>query len=176
MAPCRALSARDLWSPLMAFDTDLVEIYGRLKARAISKCLNFSDAADLVQETMVRCMERRDQFEAGTNLYGWAARVMNNLLIDKYRKKTETLVEADTLSALGGSVESGVAIKLDILKCLEGLPESQRQPLLLNSVQGFTAQEIADQLSTKLNTVLSQLARARKLFGACINQAPALAT
>jgi RNA polymerase sigma-70 factor (ECF subfamily) len=156
----------------MAFDEDLLAIYAPLKALAIAKCLNYQDAEDIVHAALVRCMEKRDQFEMGSNLYGWAAKIMTNIIIDKYRKKTELLVEDDTLSSLGGSTESGASIKMDIIKCLEELPESQRQPLLLNSVEGFTAKEIAQQLSSKLNTVLSQLARARKAFGQCIEQAP----
>ena len=163
---------------VLAQETDffeqLVALYGPLMAFAMKKRLSVPDAQDLVQEALTRSMERRAQFESGTNLYGWTVKIMTNLMIDKYRKKKEVLVGDDTLGALGGNVESGVSTMLDIRKCLDQLPESQRQPLLMNAAQGFTAREIADLLSSKLNTVLSQLARGRKAFGECIGQVPEL--
>jgi len=154
------------------FDQALVGLYGPLKGMALAKTNNYSDAEDLVQQTLLKCLERENTFQPGTNLVAWAVTVLKNLNIDNYRKKTEVLVEGETLEFLGGSVEEGVSNKIDILKCLEVLSVKQREVLLLNVNEGWTAKEIAEMLGSKINTVLSQMARARKRFGLCIDAEP----
>ena len=58
-------------------------------ARAITRDPDL--AADLVHDTFVRAMERRDQF-AGGSLGAWMRRILHNLAIDRVRRSSREIV------------------------------------------------------------------------------------
>lgn len=157
----------------MDFKQELLALYGRLMAKALAICLNAIDAEDLTQATMLRCLERETSYQSETNLFGWAATIMKNIHIDRLRKKTEIGVEKETLETLSGGEDSGDALRIDIIKCLEELTEVRREVILLNSIVGKTAREISEDMSISLNTILSHIARGRLEFSACINSTTA---
>jgi RNA polymerase sigma factor (sigma-70 family) len=47
---------------------------------------NNADAQDLVQDTLLKAMRARDQFEAGTNMRAWLLRILTNTFINRYRR------------------------------------------------------------------------------------------
>ena len=42
---------------------------------------NKNDAADLVQSTCLRALEKAHYFEEGTNLFSWTSKIMFNLFL-----------------------------------------------------------------------------------------------
>ena len=152
----------------MDFKQELLALYGRLMAKALAICLNATDAEDLTQATMLRCLERETSYQSGTNLFGWAATIMKNIHLDRLRKKTEIGVEKETLETLSGGEDSGDALRIDIIKCLKELAEVRREVILLNTIVGKTAREISEDMSISLNTILSHIARGRLDFSNCM--------
>jgi len=49
----------------------------------------------------------------------------------------------------------------DINRCIQQLPDQQRQVLLLVTVEGFTYQQVAKIIASPVGTVMSRLSRAR---------------
>src|SRR6202050_208531 len=47
---------------------------------------NPTEAEDLVQDTLVKAMRARHQFQPGTNLKAWLFRIVTNTFINKYRR------------------------------------------------------------------------------------------
>ena len=45
-----------------------------------------TEAEDLVQDTIVKAMRARDQFQPGTNLKAWLLRILTNTFINRYRR------------------------------------------------------------------------------------------
>lgn len=45
------------------------------------------ESEELAQETMVRAMERRESFQAGSNLRAWLMRIATNAFLDQCRRK-----------------------------------------------------------------------------------------
>ena len=73
----------------MFANTDLLEHQTRLTKFAYKLTRNQADAEDLVQNTLVRAIEKKELFQEGTNLYSWLSKIMYNLFVSAYRRKTK---------------------------------------------------------------------------------------
>lgn len=123
-------------------------------------------AEDLVQETMLRAWRAFDQFETGTHCKGWLFRIMFNVLSKqrlkaRSRPATVSIEEHEQVHELASPAESPRLSATEMLAALDALPVEQRAVLILSVVEGFTCQEIADQLEIPIGTVMSRLGRAR---------------
>ena len=160
----------------MSFGDKLWQLYRPLMSEALKLCDgNRSDAQDIVQAAMLKCLENQEKFKEGTNLYAWAVTILKNHRIDLIRKKTPDFVDPETLKEHAETnedhpdkKEKDSILKLSIQRCLDSLNETRRSVLILNA-QGQTAREISELLGFSINTALSHLARAKKSFGACID-------
>jgi RNA polymerase sigma-70 factor, ECF subfamily len=142
---------------------------------------NKADAEDLVQETYLKAYRSFHTFEAGTNLRAWLFRILTNTYINLYRKrqKNPTQNDLDDIedlylyrriggqegAKLGRSTEDEVLdhfTEAEVAQAVQSLPENFRIPVLLADVEGFSYQEIADQLEIPIGTVMSRLHRGRK--------------
>ena len=66
-----------------------VELLGHLDTLYGVSCRmtkSTAEAEDLVQDTVVKAMRARDQFEPGTNLKAWLLRILTNTFINRYRR------------------------------------------------------------------------------------------
>ena len=61
-------------------------------------------ADDLVQDTIVRTLQKRHAFAPGTNLQAWAFTVMRNLFYSEYRSRRREVEDVDGLHAARLSV------------------------------------------------------------------------
>lgn len=142
---------------------------------------NQDDAADLVQRTCLRVLERADQYEARGKFPSWLMRIAHRIWINEIRSRSirqqKTLSPA-TSTTLDSSVEEGKAIDgegflepesnimlHEVHDAVENLPEAQRLVMLLVSVEGYSYKEAAEILEVPIGTIMSRLARARLLIG-----------
>src|SRR6187431_1157591 len=68
------------------FETEAIAQLSALLGVASRLTRNPADAQDLVQDTLVKAMRARSQFEAGTNMRAWLLRILTNTFINKYRR------------------------------------------------------------------------------------------
>ena len=136
-----------------------------------------TDAEDLVQETFVRALAARRQFEPGTNMKAWLTRILHNFFFDHYRQSKRWVVAEEgarpeanyweQLPAENPGPESHVLRKeLDeqITEVLKKIPEEFRAPIVLVDVGEFSYEESAAILSCPIGTVRSRISRGRKLM------------
>lgn len=143
---------------------------------------NNADAEDLVQETYLRAYKSFDSFTEGTNLRAWLFRILTNIHISNYRRRSRRPVESELseidnmylyrrLGRDGRSVSLGRSAEDELLSSLtskevhmavESLPEIHRLAVLLADVEGFTYSEIAEILDVPVGTVMSRIHRGRK--------------
>ncbi|TQV82273.1 RNA polymerase sigma factor [Denitrobaculum tricleocarpae] len=141
----------------------LPSLLARLWRFAMVLSHNEETAAELVQKTCLRALQRSDQFEAGTQLDRWTFSIMASLWKNELR--------AERIRRGGGFVEAEEALIADNREKLEtqiflnqvltSLPEAQRSTVLLVYVEGLTYAEAAATLAVPLGTVMSRLANAR---------------
>jgi len=151
---------------------DVAQRYGRkIYNFAYRLTGNPDDAADLVQEVLLRVRKGLDGYEPGS-FEGWLWRITRNAFLDgvrrKQRRPTSPLPEGDH-DSLGASpspdeVLAGVRLSDDIQAALLKLPFEFREAVVLCDVVGLTYDEIADATDVPVGTVRSRIHRGRKLL------------
>lgn len=137
------------------------------------------DADDLVQETYMKAFRFFDKFESGTNCKAWLFRILKNSFINDYRKQTKVpnKVDYEDVQNFYENIKSDEVesrhyeldafsnlLDDDVSKAITELPDDFRTVVILNDIEGFTYEEIADFVDIPVGTVRSRLHRARKML------------
>ncbi|MBK6981993.1 MAG: sigma-70 family RNA polymerase sigma factor [Betaproteobacteria bacterium] len=124
-------------------------------------CRDRGRAEDLVQDAFARAWSSwADLRDAGARR-SWLYTIVRNEFLRGLEKKQLDYDDRD-VSDIDVAVESRPDIAIDLRRALEALPESLREPLLLQVLGGFSGGEIAGMLSTTEGAVMTRLTRARQ--------------
>jgi RNA polymerase sigma-70 factor, ECF subfamily len=133
--------------------------------RAFALSLVGDRADDLVQDTLLRALQKQDRFEPGTNLQAWVFTLMRNLFYSEYRKRKREVEDVNDLFAakLSTLPEQPGRVEFAELRCaLAQLSDEQREAVLLIGAEGFSYEETAVICGTAVGTIKSRVNRARK--------------
>jgi len=147
----------------------------RLDGRLRSKL----DPADLVQQTLTRALERRDQFRGARDEQraAWLRTLLAHVMVDAVRKharadgpersleaaleqssvRIEAFLAADLTSASGRVEKQERLVRL--ADALAALPEDQRHAIELKHLQGLTLIEVARQMNRSVPSIAGLLQR-----------------
>ena len=134
---------------------------------------NDSDAEDLVQETYLKALRNFHSFQPGTDFRAWIYRIMRNTFLtsltglraaatmplDSEEDGPELAVENETPETILMKCSSFERVQ----QAIDDLPVHYRETLLLCDMEEISYRQIAEILSVPVGTVMSRLARARKL-------------
>jgi RNA polymerase sigma-70 factor (ECF subfamily) len=130
------------------------------------------EAEEAVQEAFARSWTRWSRVGRYENPEAWVRRVALNIAMKRWRRaqRGDQLVQNASVNTGLVSEQAATADRLDLIAGLRRLPASHREALLLHYVVGLSAQEIADEMSTRLKpvrpaTVRSWLHRGRTELG-----------
>lgn len=126
---------------------------------------NPTDAEDVYSETFYRYFRRERTFKDEEHRKAWLLRVTVNCakdLLAKRNYEAEFNDEMYNLDAVEGSSESSLEDVIAVRDALEKLSDHYREVLELYYFNDFTVSEIAQMLNKSVNTVKSQLLRARE--------------
>jgi RNA polymerase sigma-70 factor (ECF subfamily) len=137
-----------------------------LRRYAWSLLRDTDDADDLVQDCLVRALDRVAADSAIAAVRPWLFTIMHNLFVSRWRtmrKRRLTMPDdaADNVEVSVGPEQDDALARRDLLAGLDRLTEDQRQVLLLVSVEGLEYREVASILGVPVGTVMSRLSRAR---------------
>lgn len=139
----------------------------RLRRYARFLCGDRHQADDLVQECLVRAIEKLHTWQPGTNLGGWLFAILRNFYFDAARRRRRygALEVENSLPevAVSGGHEAHVQC-LELWEALNSLSPEHREVLGLVVAEGLTYQETARVLDVAVGTVRSRLSRARSLL------------
>jgi RNA polymerase sigma-70 factor (ECF subfamily) len=166
-----------------AFEQEALSYLDALYRTALRMTKDPDEASDLVQETYIRALRFRHQFQPGTNLKAWLFRILTNTFINMYRRKSARpqFTDVDGLDEYvlynrmnelrspgsGSDPEREVLDSLidsEVKQALDDLPEHFRTAVLLADIEGFSYKEIADILHIPIGTVMSRLHRGRRFL------------
>ena len=103
---------------------------------------NTQTADDLAQATMLRAMERAQQFDGSDRLQGWLMTICRSIWLNELRRaqirRTGALDSAEALAVedVSPGVETNV-FAAEVFSKVMALPEAQRSTVELVYVQGF---------------------------------------
>jgi RNA polymerase sigma-70 factor (ECF subfamily) len=163
--------------PMTHFHQCLLNEHQKLFAAALNRTRNKDDAEELVQQTILRCMEHAHQFTPGTSIGAWATTILKNLFLDGKRSEIRRPhVSIQTTSAADPekprdridpalvtepSQESTITAKEMIRDLKANTTSEQRETLLRSEIGGQTYAEIARDMGVTEGTVKSRVSRAR---------------
>lgn len=142
-------------------------------------------AEDLLQQSLMRAVERHRDLQKADNAVGWFYRILRNAVVDHYRsqaaegRKTEGLLrelvtaEEDKTPALD-EVRPTVCACLDAL--LTGLRPAYADLIRRIDLQGESASVVARDLGVTPNNLTVRLHRARQALKAGLEQACGICT
>lgn len=143
-------------------------------------CGNAHDAEDVTQEAFMRALRFFDGFQGG-DARTWLLKIVRNTCYSRWRRtklRAEPLAFDEELhSPLDESGEAGPAMESDpeaallrgeqirlLDRAMESLPHDFREALVLRELEDLSYKEIAESLEIPIGTVMSRLARARRLL------------
>lgn len=167
-----------------AVDMFEVEMLGHLDTLYGVSCRmtkSTTEAEDLVQDTIVKAMRARDQFQPGTNLKAWLLRILTNTFINRYRRGglerdifdgpdidslTDGWIGATTMRAMRDPEAQALTplVEAEVQRALDDLPDEFRLAVVLSDIEELSYKEIADVMGCPIGTVMSRLHRGRKLL------------
>ena len=153
---------------------DLIAENDNLRKFALHLTRNKSDADDLVQSTFLRALEKSDYFEDGTSLRKWTSKIMFNLFVTSYRRKTKFETQYDPepyiqARAVDAPQESESTLRA-VGDAMEKLSDDHKEILVLVCVKEIPYQDVADMLNIPVGTVRSRLSRARECLQVAMNK------
>ena len=151
------------------FAERLAEEHADLYRFALSLTRDPDLAGDLVQDTIVRAIEKADQYRGSAHLGAWLRRILHNLAVDRGRRAAkEILVEEveeqwrdDDYTVDPAVVAERTASREELEDALVRIPFIYRTALILHDVEGWTSSQIADVQGIGLSAAKQRLRRGR---------------
>lgn len=132
------------------------------------------DAEDLVSDTVLRSLERWEQYRPGTNMRAWLFTILYHVFVSRKRRIDRREVQpaegsaSATFDTVGEADPEGrfydSFVDEDITKAIEMLPEEYRSAVVLSDLHGLRYAEIAEILDVPEGTVKSRLFRGRRIL------------
>ncbi len=129
---------------------------------------NQDDAADVVQETLLKALKALPEFERSRPLGPWLCRICTNACVDfvRSRKRKPGRLEGqeDILADDGESIEDtvgAVVIREEVVKAMLRIPMQYRRIIFMRHFELKEVTEIAFELHKPEGTIKSWLFRAR---------------
>lgn len=143
---------------------------------------NMTDAEDVYQDTVIALWQKFNDYQPGTNFAGWARVVARFKIQHFFRTKSRRRVYFDEgllaeISETQARIESARhGSPLDsytpaLLRCIERLPESDRQLIRLSYEEEKNLTQIAKDFGRSPQSIWNSLSRIRRVLFDCIRQA-----
>ncbi|MFC2290001.1 MAG: RNA polymerase sigma factor [Prevotella denticola] len=153
----------------VSFRNDVLPLKNELFRLALRITLNRAEAEDIVQDTLIKVWNRREEWNAIDSIEAFSLTVCRNLSLDRIRKKgndNDSLEDVKAADPLASSNPQDRMIQTDkvrlIRQIVDGLPEKQRSCMQLRDFEGKTYKEIASVLDISEEQVKVNIFRARQ--------------
>lgn len=156
----------------VSFRNDVLPLKNELFRLALRITLNDAEAEDVVQETLIKVWNRRDEWGQIESIEAYCLTVCRNMALDKTRKKANRNEDLDT-ETTGQSPDESYSANPEhkavlndtvaiVRRLIDSLPEKQRSIMQLRDVEGKSYKEIAEVLGISQEQVKVNLFRARQ--------------
>lgn len=134
-----------------------------------------SEAEDMMQEGFIRVFRDMGQFRSEGALGGWIRRIMVNTALSHLRKQRDFIRDIPDFSPFENLLrtDEDFASNIDaetLLRYLHQLPPGYRAVFNMYAIDGYSHEEIAEQLGISIGTSKSQLFKAREYLKKIIDK------
>ena len=144
------------------------ELYRKFYSYGLTVCMHYcydrAEAEDILIEGFYKVFTKIASFDNDRDFKPWLRKLLVHAAID-YHRKYNKLNATEELSIVEEAVEFSGLDKLqydDLLNMLQQLPCQYRLVFNLYEMEGFTHEEIANQLGIGISTSKSNLTRAKQ--------------
>lgn len=152
----------------ISFRNDILPLKDKLFRLALRITLDRAEAEDVVQDTMIRVWNKRDEWQQFESVEAYCLIVAKNLAIDRSQKKdaqnvelTPEMAEEADISGPYDRLVNNERMKI-IHRLIDELPEKQRLIMQLRDIEGESYKDIAKVLQLTEEQVKVNLFRARQ--------------
>lgn len=160
----------------ISFRNDILPLKDKLYRLALRITLDSAEAEDIVQDTMIRVWNKRDEWAQFNSIEAFCLTVARNLAIDRSQKSEAQNIELTTETqemSDGSTPERQLerSEQMDLVrKLINELPEKQRAIIQLRDIEEKSYKEIADVMQLTEDQVKVTLFRARQRIKAKYNE------
>ncbi len=159
---------------------------------AVARVSNAEIAKDLVQETFLAGLKSAKNFQGAAAERTWLIAILKRKVIDYYRKinskkgKAEVRMTysnqsdsagdwleenvADPFSTLENDEIENEELGLAIQECIAKLPKKQSSVFVMKTIQGFSTEDICNELGINPSNLWVMVHRARTSLMGCLNE------
>ena len=144
-------------------------LYKQFYGYAMSVCLRYTrskeEAKEILNDGFFKVFTKLESFDNTRSFKTWLSRIMINTALDHYRQEVRREVFDVVEAAEHVSVDETIISKLsheELLILIQKLTPSYRLVFSLSVIDGYTHEEIADQLNISVGASKSNLSRARE--------------
>ena len=153
----------------ISFRNDVLPLKDVLYRLALRITLSHEEAEDIVQDTLIKVWNRRDEWQTLESIEAYSMTICRNLALDAIKKKdnnNESLEQEMDEASDRTSDPHELMIRKDrvemVKQLVNRLPEKQRSCLQLRDFEGKTYKEIAEILAITEEQVKVNIFRARR--------------
>lgn len=151
--------------------------YSMIYRVACARMRSADDACDICQEVFLKALEHASHFEGETHFKNWLIRVTINACMKMQQsawKRNTVYMSDEVVGVLEHQEErfsymDNYTFDSEIMETVNTLPEKYAGILRLYYFQGYSIKEIMRIRQMNVNTVKSQLSRARGLLRSCLD-------
>jgi RNA polymerase sigma-70 factor (ECF subfamily) len=145
---------------------------------ALSLTGNQAEAEDVVGDTVLRALERQDQFRGEASLRTWLHQILHHLAVDRGRRRGRELTVAEVEDAWrdehysvdASVVASRAQTRAELRDSLLHVPFGYRAVVVLHDAEGWPVAQIAQALGIGLPAARQRLRRGRMMLVTALAQ------
>ena len=154
----------------ISFQTHILPLKNQLFRMALRITMNPADAEDVVQETMMKVWNRRDDWEKIDSIEAFCLTICRNVALDKLRRMDNqaqsldaSIDPTDRRTASNPEEQTVQSDRVQLVRTLiNQLPEKQRSCMQLRDIEGKSYKDIATILNITEEQVKVSIFRARQ--------------
>jgi RNA polymerase sigma factor (sigma-70 family) len=149
--------------------TSQERLYKHYYGYAMSICLRYApnrdEASEVLNDSFLKVFKKIAQYDPNKSFRGWLRRIIINTAIDYYRKNEKHYHHLEIDRAMGEEQETDAISMLtaeEIYQLVQQLPHIYRLTFNLYEIEGYSHEEIGEQLGIPAGTSRSNLSRAKQ--------------
>ena len=147
------------------------QYYGTMKGICLRYAANEMEAEDLCHDGFLKVFDKIKAYKGTGSFEGWMKRIFVNMAIDMCRKKSATTMITLEENHVGMEEEEPEGFTAEffrrvgrdaLLESIQELSDAYRTVFNLYVLEGYSHQDIADQLGISVGSSKSNLAKAKR--------------